>query len=367
MRFRIVRAAIGAFALCGVACESLANLRGAHGAAGDAGDADAGVEAATTDDAGAGAPDAADAPDASDAAKGPATPTKFVVSQNVSLLLADTTNLYFVNALYPYKAALADGTPVQMGADLAMLVGWWQDAGYLYLFDGPEAGQGQIRRLPKSTPPGMAEALTPSGEFVTRIAGAVGLGIDASYLYYTRTAGTQAPQLVRTPKTPTLTPPALIATTSMTETVAALDTPDNATTEATTVYLIDRVPGTLTAVAVANGERTPVAAMQDGVRDLVVTSDAMYWANETAGQVMKLPNGGTPQQLVGGQDGPGSVVVDGATIYWTTPTSVLSCPIADCAAHVTTLATDQGEPTGLHVTAAAFYWTASQQIWRLAR
>jgi hypothetical protein len=79
--------------------------------------------------------------------------------------------------------------------------------------------------------------------------------------------------------------------------------------------------------------------------------------------------------VVAGEKYPTDIAVRGGSLYWIDRDirekkhgDVRTCPVATCTGHVTTLASDAGNPSGIFVTDDAVYWTEfGGRVARVAR
>jgi hypothetical protein len=112
-----------------------------------------------------------------------------------------------------------------------------------------------------------------------------------------------------------------------------------------------------------------LASGQGGPFGIAVDRANVYWANTTAGTVMKVPlGGGSPTTLASGQAMPLNVVVDATSVYWTnsaligsgasgSPAGGQIMKVAIGGGTPVTLATKQDQPWGIAVDQANVYWT----------
>src|SRR6476659_6473839 len=108
------------------------------------------------------------------------------------------------------------------------------------------------------------------------------------------------------------------------------------------------------------GTPTVLAANEPGAWAIAVDATDVYWTNQDARTVMKVPiAGGTPVMLARGATAaqPWDVAVDSGRVYWNdyaSPGSVMTAPLAGGAA--TTLAGQQDGPRNMAIAGARVYW-----------
>ncbi len=178
------------------------------------------------------------------------------------------------------------------------------------------------------------------------------------------------------------------------------DGPLDIAVDSTSVYWTDAFNGLVRSCAVAGcgGSPKTLAHGTNPTSGIAVDPTNVYWAEPKLGLVLTVPlGGGAISTVASGQDSPAGVDVAGATVYWTTNSSVmsrgvgggpatvfaknqtgagpithdsttlywalyidggkvLSCPLKGCATP-TVLADMQGIPTSVAVDAESVYWT----------
>jgi hypothetical protein len=113
----------------------------------------------------------------------------------------------------------------------------------------------------------------------------------------------------------------------------------------------------------ANGGGTPIvlASGEVGAWAIAVDATNVYWTNQEARTVMKVPiAGGTPVRLAMGASTaqmPWDLVVDGGAVYWNyyaSPGSVMTTPLA--GGTPAAVASQQNGPRNLAVAGGIAYW-----------
>jgi hypothetical protein len=116
--------------------------------------------------------------------------------------------------------------------------------------------------------------------------------------------------------------------------------------------------GSVNAVALAGAEAPVTLAMkQDHPNGIAVDRLNLYWVT-AGGNVMQAPLiGGAAITLASGLSNPFFVTVDATTVYWTLPTSVMSCPILGCNKKPTRIASGLKGPNVVSSDANALYFS----------
>ncbi len=106
---------------------------------------------------------------------------------------------------------------------------------------------------------------------------------------------------------------------------------------------------------------------------IAVSTTAVYWtaggATATSGAVMSVPlDGGAPTQFVGGQNGIADIAVDDDTVFWSNSGGTIMAARFDGGAPVT-LAEGQEGPQNIALDSTSVYWAnyAGGQVMKVAK
>lgn len=123
--------------------------------------------------------------------------------------------------------------------------------------------------------------------------------------------------------------------------------------------------GAVTCMSV-DDEATPAFTLQDVAtgqatpRALVVTGDAVYWANFGGGEISKATRSGATitavEALAEGQVNPSGLAVDGGDVYWTNRGDGTVRVLRAGSAEPEVLAADQARPGEITLTPSTIYW-----------
>src|SRR5262249_16731479 len=96
---------------------------------------------------------------------------------------------------------------------------------------------------------------------------------------------------------------------------------------------------------------------------LAVRDGTLYWTDNLAGTIMKMPaTGGTPTMLASSPDNPSAIAVADGTLYWSTfnPGTIRSMPLA--APGVVTTVVPDTFAANLFVRNGTLYWSNTEII-----
>lgn len=180
-------------------------------------------------------------------------------------------------------------------------------------------------------------------------AGAVGIAVDATSVYWTVAAGVKTMPLGGGPAT-----------------WLAMSAGGNnfIRSDGTNVYWTSYAQGTVSQIAVGGGTVTLLASMQTQPQRIAVDTNNVYWTNWTGqgGSVYDVIKGGGQPFLINQDTGcaqnPNGVTSDGTNVYWVASSSGEVCrqPIGSSTAEEP-IATEQDDPVDIAVDAANLYWT----------
>jgi sugar lactone lactonase YvrE len=127
--------------------------------------------------------------------------------------------------------------------------------------------------------------------------------------------------------------------------------------DATSVYWADNGAGTIVKVPSDGGTPVTIASGQDGPQFIAVDATSVYWTDNGAGTIMKAPLGGGVPMTLASAAGPSSLAVDTQSVYWSDGVAgtIMKMPL-DGGTPVT-LASGGLTPAGIAVDAANVYWS----------
>jgi streptogramin lyase len=101
---------------------------------------------------------------------------------------------------------------------------------------------------------------------------------------------------------------------------------------------------------------------------ITVRNNVLFWTTYTGIRSLALDGGSTPSDLATGLT-PDDLASDATGVYWTNATTTGSVMFWSPASGVVTLASNQGTPSGITLTASYVYWAnrSTGQIMRLAK
>jgi hypothetical protein len=137
--------------------------------------------------------------------------------------------------------------------------------------------------------------------------------------------------------------------------------------DTTSVYWSDQGAATASVkkVPIGGGALSLLASGQTSPGAIVVDSASVYWTTDD-GNVVSVPiDGGTPTTLASGQAGAGAIALDTTSVYWTTEqTCGQHCPVTGAIMTLPlgggtpmTVASAPGPPNGIALNATDVYWT----------
>lgn len=292
---------------------------------------------ALDDDAGPGV-DAGFA-DASFVDAAPATPMVIATGTFPYLITADSTHVYWTDfaAGSLHRFPIAGGsvealTPPEAGTEIYGLA---VAGDFVYLCD---SASGELRRVASTG--GSIEVLATSPCF--------DIAVDATHLYWSS----------KEPNEPTIRRLAL--TSGTLEDIGAPGVSYNIELAGSTLYWTVYSLGEIHSIPTIGGTSSRLATVAaSGPWGLTADTTSVYWANHqaSAGSIARVPiNGGPAEILASDQAGAHQVVVEGQDVYWTSEYDGTIMHQGQGVAPVA-IATGQGEPLGLALTAEALFWT----------
>jgi hypothetical protein len=212
-----------------------------------------------------------------------------------------------------------------------------QDASALYI------GGDEVRAFTNAAQ--LVDLVAPSSR-------AVGVAVDASYVYWATIDGTIA-------KAP-------LAGGGATVLVTGEGSPSGVAVGSTQVYWTESTAGTVRAVPASGGVPVSIASGLSNPRSIVADAEGVYWAVDDA--IWKLPaNGGAATMLAGALASPHELATDGKDVYFSETTS--PDPGSDRIARVssqggavTVVASGLGQVSAIAVDATNAYWLAGETL-----
>ncbi|HEU4324216.1 MAG TPA: hypothetical protein VFS21_13780, partial [Roseiflexaceae bacterium] len=115
----------------------------------------------------------------------------------------------------------------------------------------------------------------------------------------------------------------------------------------------------------SSGDAQTLAAEPGGVRGIAVDASGVYWTSADA--VRRLPPGGEPGSLAGGQSSPSALAIDEGSVYWMNQDGSVN-RVSKGGGSSTPLASGQdGIATGLAVDGADVYWVSQGRVTRVPK
>jgi hypothetical protein len=112
-------------------------------------------------------------------------------------------------------------------------------------------------------------------------------------------------------------------------------------------------------VAGCSGEPTTLAADPTLLSGIAIDVTSVYWAEESAGNIIKCPLGGctTLTQFATGQSQPTKLDVANDTLFWSTSGAIMSCPTSGCVGAPHVFASGQSSAYAIAHDATTLYWS----------
>lgn len=126
------------------------------------------------------------------------------------------------------------------------------------------------------------------------------------------------------------------------------------------------VNGSISEAPLQGGTPFEVVSGEDVVQDLTVDAEALYWVNDVDQNVRKKTFAtGEITTLATGQDTPYMMTMDETHVYWTTLFAGTVARVAKVGGPVETLASGRERPFALAVDGKRVYWTESLEVGRV--